>query len=460
VLAHLLLACGLTACAADSPAPANDPGEAGPATSGVVPVSTTAVADPLEFTTLYQLWTEQRYAEALPLLKHYRANAPYGRNELVDYLIATSACRVAGQEALGRQMYAWILDRYSLEQASRDSIMVELQRCPPAAQLVPIHLALDGAGPATSSTRGKMFYDITRGGELPMQNEPVKVLRAIPPAELSSRLLAPDRASEAAAMVHRLVGEDYQVVVEGPFVLASGGHPEAAMREIGRGLTQYLEFFVRAYDIPRPPHLVTVYLAAGGEELRRIAERVHGIGISSMSIGYSFRDDLSMVGIIPGTTYGTLAHELFHLMVRRDFGDVPPWLDEGMAALFEVSRAQPDGSIRGIPNWRGPVLRQFWDQRPALAELVSADWRAFEAEQQDWDPVRQAVNHATARYLVLYLQDTGRLHEVLTAFRSRDALAVRGTPAEDAVLTLERAVGKPVAELDGEFAAWFQALPR
>jgi hypothetical protein len=259
-------------------------------------------------------------------------------------------------------------------------------------------------------------------------------------------------------MVHALAGPDYRVVVVGPFAIASRTHGEAAMRTIGDGLASYLDYYVAAYDIPRPPHLVTVYLAEHGQELRELAERVHGIGISGMSIGYSFRDDLSMVGIIPGTIFGTLAHELFHLTVRRDFGDVPPWLDEGMAALFEVSRAQPDGSIRGIPNWRGPVLRQFWGQRPTIERLVSADWRAFEAEEQEWDPVNQAANHATARYFVLYLQDHGLLPQVLDAFRQRDALALRGEPAEDAVSTLERSTGRSAAALDSAFAEWFQGL--
>ena len=54
------------------------------------------------------------------------------------------------------------------------------------------------------------------------------------------------------------------------------------------------------------------YRAGEVAKMREVAERVHGIGVSPSSIGYSFRDDLSMVGIIPGEIYGTLAHELAH----------------------------------------------------------------------------------------------------------------------------------------------------
>ena len=63
--------------------------------------------------------------------------------------------------------------------------------------------------------------------------------------------------------------------------------------------------------------------------LRQIARTLHGIRLPEEAIGYTFRNDMSVSGLIqsPRRT-GTLAHELFHLLVRNDFGDVPPWLDE------------------------------------------------------------------------------------------------------------------------------------
>ena len=56
-----------------------------------------AAAQPLlRFADLDRLWSARRYADVLPLLERYRREAPYGKNELVDYMIATSACRVSG----------------------------------------------------------------------------------------------------------------------------------------------------------------------------------------------------------------------------------------------------------------------------------------------------------------------------------------------------------------------------
>ena len=35
---------------------------------------------------------------------------------------------------------------------------------------------------------------------------------------------------------------------------------------------------------------------------------------------------------------------------RNNFGDIPPWLDEGMASLYEVSEVSGN-HILGLPNW-------------------------------------------------------------------------------------------------------------
>jgi hypothetical protein len=457
-LATLALAAALLAgCEPEREPPPGEPPRPAPLPEVVRPAADAVEAGDLA--ALERLWSAQRYQEVLPPLIEHRATAAYGRNEVVDYMIATSACRVPGQESLGLQMLAWIQASYSLNEESREMVKAEMSRCPPATRLVPVNLTLVGVGPAsTSGTRGKMFYMLGRGEDVPVANEPVGVVRVIPPEELEARLFPPGREAEAVASVGQLAGPAYRALAEGAFVVASRTHAEAQMREIARGLTRYLEFYAATYGMPRPPHLVSVYLTSDGTEMRELAQRVHGIRVSRASIGYSFRDDLSMVGIIPQQTYGTMAHELFHLMVRRDFGDVPPWLDEGMAALYEVSRVEPDGRIRGTPNWRGPVLQQTWTNRPSVAELVRADWLAFEARSQADEPVRQAANHAAARYLILHLQERGLLPAVYRAFRERDALRAGGDPGEDAVATLERAVGRPAAALDEEFVAWFRDL--
>lgn len=431
----------------------------GPGIADSVRFASGTATDPW-FAAIVRLWENERYGEAFDELLRYRNERTYARNEIVDYMIATSACRI-GKPELGRRLFESILYHYALDDASEALVRRELERCPPAAGLRPIAIAASGSGPVTSGTRGKLQYVLNRADgerEVPLANQPVTVLREIPAGEFARRLHPPQQRDSAIAAVRALLAKPggYSVHSRGGFVVASRHHDAAAAYYIADALTQYLDFFRSAFDMPAPTHLITVYLASDADELRSIAEHVHGIGVADQSIGYSFRNDLSMVGIIPGRSYGTLAHELFHLMVRQDFGDLPPWLDEGYAALYEVSRMDGDGTIEGLENWRGEVLRTFWNLRPPLDDLLRADWRAFEAEGYDVEV--QAATHATARYFALFLQQRGALGDVYTSFRDRPLLELTAGPGEDGVRRIETLLGSSIDDIDTEFTAWFETL--
>ena len=213
----------------------------------------------------------------------------------------------------------------------------------------------------------------------------------------------------------------------------------------------------------KPTKFITVYIVKHQYEMQRLARTLHGIQVSEGSIGYSFPFDLSMVGILGGTQFGTLAHELFHLMVRNDFGDIPPWLEEGMASLYEVSESRGN-YIAGVPNWRGKILAQFWRERPSIEQLVKMDWRSFDGTEKRQDSFagpedrrhfrRQAINHATARYLMLYLQENKKLVDVYTAFRNQNVDDLKDDPELEAVRLLASVVQKSLFDFDKDFERW------
>ena len=124
-----------------------------------------------------------------------------------------------------------------------------------------------------------------------------------------------------------------------------------------------------------------IELVRDGWEVKQLAERRHGLDVSSATIGYAFVEDASIVAAVPTTAAGTVLHELFHLLVRSNFGDVPQWLDEGIAGLYEVSGRRGDVYF-GLENWRRKVLETTWDVRPDLAELIRAEWFLFDAESE------------------------------------------------------------------------------
>jgi hypothetical protein len=231
-------------------------------------------------------------------------------------------------------------------------------------------------------------------------------------------------------------------------------------KNAGEDLERYLQFFESEYQIPTPQYLIAVYFASSRADLEKLARTLHGIQLPSGSLGYSFPADQSMVGWADGKAYGTFAHELFHLTVRNGFGDIPPWLDEGMAALYEVSRFEGSRAV-GLPNWRGEILRRLWAARPNLRALVQMNRSSFDDASGEAAQYvageRQALNHATARYFMLYLQQQGRLLPVYTAFQSRE---VNGHPAEQAIALLESTLHSSLDAVDADFSRWFQQLPQ
>jgi len=242
--------------------------------------------------------------------------------------------------------------------------------------------------------------------------------------------------------------------------MAPATSPSAGeLKRVGESLEQYLQFFVSEYGMRLPPFLITVYFAADRSQLRDLARKLHGIDLAPGSIGYSFSADQSMVGWADGKAYGTFAHELFHVMVRGNFGDIPPFLDEGMAALYEVSGFE-QGRAVGVSNWRGALLRKYWAERPGIKDLVQMNRGALDDVAGPSDAGgssgKQAANHATARYLMLYFQERGELLPVYNAFRGRK---VSDRPAAQGVELLEAVLGRPLGTVDTEFAEWFGKLP-
>jgi hypothetical protein len=103
-----------------------------------------------------------------------------------------------------------------------------------------------------------------------------------------------------------------------------------------------------------------------------------------------------------------LRHELVHALMHFDFPNAPPWLQEGLATLYESVACSTDA--RGprwepIPSWRLAVLRREMQkkQSPDLRELVHAP---------RLDGPREAVLYAQARYFCMYLHQLGRLESV------------------------------------------------
>lgn len=434
------------------------------------PVSPTRAQADLE--PIIQVWKQGQYGEALQALKAYR-DQPFGKTAEVDYMIASSMCRIPGLEETGQKYFGWLLYNYPLDKVSRSRVVADMKNCASTNQPVVINFVVVRTGTG-ARVGGKMMFPVKNSG-LPVTSVPVKVLREIPASEMATRLFPLSDPSAGIAKIKSLLGSESTVVARSHFLLASGGQIGAAsgsqldediaqidtrqkrlrsrseLNEFADTLESYLSFFISEYNMRIPDRFITVYCFPSSGAVQKAADTLHGIEISPLSIGYSFRDDLSLVGLFDGT----LIHELFHLLVHNDFGDVPPWLDEGGAALYEGS-VMKNGRAMGRSNWRGEVLRSLWDRRPSIEALIKMDWQGFDDAPGDFRSEVQALNHATARYFMLWLQEKHKLKELYLAFRNRNVEKGSSDPTLDAVRLVEKVTGLKVAALDKEFDGWWK----
>jgi hypothetical protein len=413
-------------------------------------------------------WLDTRYLQAYATLLDYRKET-FARKPEVDYMLGTSACRIDCCRDWGRKFLVALPQSYPLSVESRKLVDAEAGLCAQGSN-APAPIA-DGPDrlhrmvAAGVSGRAKVFS--TPDMSVGVTTYPARRVRDVPASELLDRLTPRSDARRAVAVASRLAGQA-QVAAYGRFVIASvSGHSRDQLDQIAFVLERFLEFATQRYGMVLPDRYVTIYLVPDPGALRRLADRLHGLDVSPGTIGYAFQEDLSVVAFVTGTAVGTVLHELTHLAVRGTFGDIPQWLDEGMAGLYEVSTVYPDG-VFGEPNWRGDVLKALWSRRPTMAAMIATPWFPFDVPESTGGSgdisspqgEDQVAFMATARYVTLFLERQGHLESVYRAVRDRDLLAGQ-TPAEAAKMALERAFGVPLAQIDAQFADWFRrGVPR
>jgi hypothetical protein len=247
----------------------------------------------------------------------------------------------------------------------------------------------------------------------------------------------------------------------------SCSHSEPELKAIGQGLESYINFFSQEYGMKKPESFIKIYGATNDNYLQILAQQLHGVQMGLYIIGYSVSEDLSMVVIFPSwdhSLYGTSKHELFHLMIRDDFGDAPPWLEEGMAALYEGSEFKGT-KIVGDQNWRELGLRVGANKRPSIKELVAMDWSQYNSEGREPEGAealqfsKVAVTHATARYFMMYLDRKGKLAEIYKKMRETKIDDSFRLIKPDAKTVLEESLRKSIDEIDKDFINWFDKLP-
>ncbi len=402
---------------------------------------------------LKELFKNSNYYEVVRLGKEFR-DQDFGRDSLIDFLIGVSQCRLQNQGE-GIRYLNWCLG-YPLDEGSRQEVLEAMRKCGNGIRNASAGMTtiINVVCKASAGVRGKEYHYVGEGDII--RSSPIEVIAPKTLAELKARLTSILNPSKAVEKISMIVGPGFEIRTYGRFVIASN-NPRTDFSEIKRRLEVYRNFFSSSFGLKLPPYMVTIYIVDNIGELRRLASKLHGFKLPSSSIGYCSRDDMSILVLCKYRLTGTLFHELFHLMARTTFGDIPPWLDEGVAALYEVSKIEGNGVI-GIKNWRGKVLQDLWNIRPGIRELVSMNWDTFDDEGEGGRRTadKQAVNHATARYFMLYLQNHNKLATVFRKIQSLTPENYEVHPVDDAIKILESVLGKSIDKIDVDFSSWLR----
>lgn len=231
------------------------------------------------------------------------------------------------------------------------------------------------------------------------------------------------------------------VLIRPPYVLA-GDMPEEVLERLYRNVVQptaralSVSFFDATPDEP-----ITIVAFAKETAFRDFARRVDRRQPESY-YGYYLRSQRRLV-VNVATGAGTLAHELTHALAHFDFPNLPEWLDEGLASVFEQSEfAETGHRLTGTDNWRvHHVLRALHqNQLRKTEELVQG--RSVRANHE-------AIDYAHARYVCLYLQEQQLLEPYYRKLRARSPSDPTGW------LTLREIVGSDATtDFDTEFRRW------
>ncbi len=254
-----------------------------------------------------------------------------------------------------------------------------------------------------------------------------------------------DCQGTADKLSRRLPG-DWNIIVHSPFVIAGDAprdHLERYHRETIAPTVRALS--VQYFDL-HPIWPITVVLCSSDDSYRECNRALGERDRSEYAGIYSRSEHRVIVNI--GTGEGTLAHELTHALAHADFPDLPEWLDEGLASLYEECEFSADGlRLMGIENWRSAVLlgALLRGELRSIAELASEQFATGDA----------SVDYAQARYFCLFLQKRNLLEAFYRKCRARS------TASRDGIQSLTELMGTDdLRTIDRQFQAWLGTLKR
>ncbi len=210
-----------------------------------------------------------------------------------------------------------------------------------------------------------------------------------------------------AALKSRLP-KGFHLAVEKPFVVI-GNQSKSIVNQHAHGTVYWTIKRLKKDFFPKSPKkIIDVWLFKDDASYRKYAYELFG-DTPSTPYGY-FSDTHNALVMNIATGAGTLVHEIVHPFIEANFPNAPPWLNEGLASLYEYSTTQ-NGGIWGLTNWRLTGLKRAIRSKQLLRfeALMSLDASEFYDDDS-------GSHYAQSRFLMQYLQEKGLLKTYYHSF--------------------------------------------
>jgi tetratricopeptide (TPR) repeat protein len=284
----------------------------------------------IDFERYEAFLADEKYDELIVETDSIRWSQEYGKNWWIDYYMAMGYCGKGDRQA-ANYAFEYIVRSYKDALDINELIFVSRNSC--GNQTVPVDNRFEeiigfvksnwnAEGGRVSRVNGKLGYvmDCNQDVELYEFNPDFDY------TELSKRLFSISEPQKAIEYYNDFLPEGkYDVEAAGRFIiitLADKDIDPLRIIKVGSELEKIYQFFVNFYSVRPPDKLITVYLMGTKSNLQQVAKDTHGLTIPKNNYGYSNIADLSILGNSSPEGIGTMAHELFHLIIRADIGDI------------------------------------------------------------------------------------------------------------------------------------------
>ncbi|MCX6244842.1 MAG: hypothetical protein NTU98_09070 [Bacteroidetes bacterium] len=412
------------------------------------------------------LFNQQQYVQVFKEASDLRQKKEYAKTAVLDYFMAKSVC-ATGNYSGAKRIFSYIIAEYSLNKSQKQFMINEMNACMQAEfsdemrqQIAEMNYRMmSQQNLSVATVAGKQGYVIN----CQVDTAAYKVDEKFDRKELSKRLFPVDSTDKAVSYFRQFLAGKYNVYSSGRYIIVttlSENLSTSSISWVTTNLNKAYDFFWKFYGVRPPDKLISVYLMPDKPSLQELSKRIHGLILPESNIGYSSIGDLSILGISGPGHIGTIYHELFHLMVRTDVGDIPGWLDEGVACLYETSHWKGDTLKGDIDNWRMKVIREYIRARktiPTLSQIVHDNWDCF-AFTEYTSPCTIAMNYALVKHLAIYFQEHGLLGNVVGAFKNRTNIYADSTYNQETdTRILENALGTSMDSLQRRFDRWLDS---